>query len=144
MATNELAANCAPDDVFRVLANGWLYPVWVVGASRMRDVDAAWPAPGARIHHSFGIWPAVLDDKTESLEWDPPRRAVMRAHGWPLGSARVQIEAEPTVTGCLIRITEDADGGPGRLVPKPARDAFTRVRNAETLNRLRHLAEGGA
>ena len=71
MATNELAANCAPDDVFRVLANGWVYPVWVVGASRMRDVDAAWPAPGARLHHSFGIWPAVLNDKTECLEWSP-------------------------------------------------------------------------
>ena len=44
--------------VFAVLSNGWLYPSWVVGASRIRAVEAAWPAEGAKIHHSFGIYPS--------------------------------------------------------------------------------------
>ena len=26
-------------DVFAVIGNGWYFPTWVVGASRMRDVD---------------------------------------------------------------------------------------------------------
>ena len=68
MATNTRAMRCTPDDVFRVLANGWHYPAWVVGASRMRDVDNSWPAPGTKLHHSFGIWPLVIDDTTEVLE----------------------------------------------------------------------------
>ena len=46
--------DCTPDDVFAVLGDGWLYPVWVVGAARMRDVDPEWPAEGANIHHSLG------------------------------------------------------------------------------------------
>jgi hypothetical protein len=36
--------NCSPEQVFAVLHDGWTYPVWVVGASRMRDVDPGWPA----------------------------------------------------------------------------------------------------
>ena len=46
MSTNVRSMNCSPEDVFAVLADGWLFPTWVVGASRMRDVDAAWPEVG--------------------------------------------------------------------------------------------------
>ena len=35
-----------PDQVWDVLADGWLYPLWVVGASRMREVDDHWPQEG--------------------------------------------------------------------------------------------------
>ena len=79
VSRNVRAMKCSPDAVFEVLADGWLYPGWVVGASRMRDVDAAWPAPGSELHHSVGVWPALIDDDTVSLEWNPPRRAVVRA-----------------------------------------------------------------
>jgi len=37
------------DQVFDILADGWLYPVWVVGASHLRDVDTGWPQPGSRL-----------------------------------------------------------------------------------------------
>ena len=65
MARNVRVMHCTPDDVFRVLANGWLYPLWVVGASRMRDVADDWPAEGSTLHHSFGSWPALVNDTTE-------------------------------------------------------------------------------
>ena len=39
MAVNFRHLDCAPEDVFRVLADGWLYPSWVVGASRIRSVE---------------------------------------------------------------------------------------------------------
>ncbi len=29
-----------------MLSDGWLYASWVVGASRVRDVDPRWPSPG--------------------------------------------------------------------------------------------------
>ncbi len=33
--------------VWSVLADGWSYANWVVGAARVRDVDPGWPAQGA-------------------------------------------------------------------------------------------------
>lgn len=142
MATNTRRMDCSPEAVFAVLADGWLYPSWVVGASRMRDVDESWPQPGARLHHSVGSWPFVLDDQTHAREWDPPRRAVMRAAGWPLGEAEVVIEVQPRGTGCVVRIREWAVSGPAKYVPRPLMDLLLRVRNAETLHRLAYLAEG--
>ena len=53
----EIAASA--DDVWAVLEDGWLYPTWVVGASRMRDVDDNWPEVGSRLHHSVGNWPLL-------------------------------------------------------------------------------------
>lgn len=144
MATNTRAMDCTPDDVFRVLGNGWLYPAWVVGASRMRDVDAAWPGPGAELHHSFGVWPALLDDTTQMKEWDPPHRAVLRARGWPVGEASVTIRVRRLSAGCLVRIDEDPVKGPATIVPRILTTPMLRWRNAETLQRLAYLAEGNA
>ncbi|MGX1703555.1 SRPBCC family protein [Microbacterium sp. NPDC055357] len=145
MSTNVRMLRCEPEHVFDVLSNGWLYPSWVVGASRMRDVDATWPQPGAELHHSFGVWPALIDDTTVSLEWDPPRRAVLRARGWPLGEARVVIDVKAHSAGrCLVRMHEEAVSGPGRFVPAPVLDVPLYWRNRETLHRLAYLAEGRA
>ena len=141
MAITTLNASCPPEAVFAVLGDGWLYPSWVVGASRIRDVEPDWPAEGSRIHHSFGVWPALIDDTTSVVELDPPRRMVLKARGWPMGSARVVLTVEPTPDGCRISIDEDALEGPGRLVPSAVRQPLIHVRNIETLRRLRFLAE---
>lgn len=144
MAVNYRTMDCSPEGVFAVLADGWLYPGWVVGASRMRSVDAAWPAEGSVLHHSVGAWPALLDDTTSVLEWDPPRHALLKARGWPIGEANVAVDVQPRGQGCVVRITEDAVAGPGRFVPVFLRDAAIKARNKETLRRLAYLAEGGA
>lgn len=144
MATNRRFLQCTPEDVFGVIANGWLYPSWVVGASRMRDVDYTWPSAGAKIHHSFGVWPALINDTTSILEWDPPRHVKLKARGWPIGSAHVVLDVAPRAGGCDVIINEDAVEGPGMLVPKPARTVAIKLRNAETLQRLAYLAEGAA
>ncbi len=131
-----------PEQVWEVLSDGWLYPTWVVGAARMRDVDEAWPATGSRLHHSVGNWPLLLDDKSEVLESRPPRLLRLKAHGWPAGAAEVLLEIEPEGTGALVSIREDAVQGPGALVPRPARQAAIVPRNRETLRRLAYIAEG--
>ena len=133
--------NCSPEQVFAVLRDGWTYPVWVVGASRMRDVDAGWPAPGTKLHHSFGMWPLLIDDTTEVLEIEPGQRLVLEARGWPVGKARVEITVKQT-DGSLVSIAEDVTDGPTQLVPQPVRVAGIDVRNRETLRRLAYLAEG--
>ena len=142
MSRNVRVLQATPQDVFRVLADGWLYPSWVVGASRMRAVDDEWPAVGARLHHSFGVWPALIDDATVLEEWTPPHRAVMRAKAWPIGEARVVLQVKARDDGCVVRIQEEPVAGPGRLIPEPVMDAMVHWRNAETLQRLAYLAEG--
>jgi hypothetical protein len=133
--------SCPPDNVFAVLADGWLYPTWVVGAARMRDVDEAWPAEGSELHHSVGTWPVMLDDSTTVIEWSPPSHMVLKARGWPVGTAKIRISVEAASAGCAVTIEEDALEGPGRLVPRPLRAAAIKVRNVETLKRLAYIAE---
>lgn len=144
MSRNVRVLRCTPDDVFRVLADGWLYPGWVVGASRMREVEDSWPAPGSRLHHSFGAWPALLDDMTSVEVYDPPRRMVVRARGWPIGEARVTIDVKPRKGVSVVRIQEEPVSGPGRFIPRPLLDLGLHWRNTETLHRLAYLAEGMA
>jgi len=132
---------CAPEKVFAVLADGWSYASWVVGASRMRDVDHSWPAEGAKLHHSAGAWPLLINDTTSLLVWDPPRELVLQARGWPAGEARVQITVTDESDGCRVAIAEDVVRGPALLVPKPVRHGLMAWRNIETLRRLAYLAE---
>lgn len=139
-----LSTTATPDQVFAVLSNGWLFPSWVVGASRMRAVDDDWPTVGSRLHHSFGVWPAVIDDATLVLTNEAPHRLVLQAAGWPIGEATVNLRVDPWGAGSMLTITEDATKGPGRLVPAPLRQAAIAVRNRETLRRLVFLSEGDA
>ena len=113
--TEHRRLNCSPEEVFDVLNDGWSYPLWVVGASRIRDVDAGWPAPRSKLHHSFGVWPLLIDDSTEVLEIEPGKRLVLEARGWPIGKARVEITVEADGLGSSVSISEDASGGPARL-----------------------------
>ena len=145
MVTVTRDLRCAPAAVLDVLADGWTYATWVVGTSRIRGVDPTWPSAGSRIAHSFGLWPAVLDDVTIARSWDPERGIDLQARGWPAGEARVQISVRPRAGGgCTVAISEDAVRGPGTLVPRPLRTAVIVPRNTETLRRLAFLAEGRA
>lgn len=134
--------NATPEAVWSVLADGWLYPSWVVGASRMRGVDEHWPSEGAKLHHSVGSWPLLLDDRTEVLEAVPLTRLRLKAHAWPTGAAEVILDIEKADRGSRVHIREDAVEGPGALMPKPLRQLAIGPRNRETLRRLRFLAEG--
>lgn len=135
--------NATPDTVWDVLTDGWLYPLWVVGASRMRDVDEDWPQVGARLHHSVGSWPVLVDDHTEVKSVDPGRSLVLHARAWPAGTAEVRIELEADgAGGTQLTMWEDAVHGPGVLMPRPARALGLQWRNKEALRRLALLCEG--
>jgi uncharacterized protein YndB with AHSA1/START domain len=144
VSVNERTVEAPPQAVWDVLSDGWLYPLWVVGATRMRAVEESWPAVGSRIHHSAGVWPLIVNDNTEVVASEPPRRLQLRAKGWPLGEADVTIELEAVGAGTRVRITEDAAEGPGRMVPGFVRAPMLKWRNVETLRRLAFVAEGRA
>ena len=128
--------------VFAEFADGWAYVGWVVGATHIRDVDAGWPATGTRIHHMVGSWPAVVADHTESLECLPPHRLVLKARGWPLGEARVElILADQPGGRCLVTIREAPTAGPGKWLDNPLQRRILAARNRETLRRLADRVE---
>lgn len=135
-----------PEFVWSVLADGWMYATWVVGASRIRDVDTNWPAAGSRIHHSVGMWPTLLDDNTEVLTSDPAGpvyELLLQARAWPVGEAQVRLLVSPArANHSTVSIVEDVTDGPGRLVPRAARQLLIVPRNRETLRRLALIAEG--
>ncbi|GAA1929102.1 SRPBCC family protein [Nocardioides lentus] len=140
--------SCSADDVWATLADGWLYPLFVVGASRMREVDDDWPGVGSEVHHSFGAWPAVVDDTTTVTACEPGLRLRLVASGRPGGEAEVEFRLSPaTASGpgdgavCDVELAEDVVSGPALLVPRILRRPAVVWRNTETLRRLAFVAE---
>lgn len=139
--TREVAAPAAA--VWSVLADGWSYANWVVGAARVRAVDAGWPSQDARVHHSVGLWPVLINDFTTVSRVTPGEDLVLTARAWPAGEAQVHFTVQPvSAEQCLITVTEDAVTGPGRFIPPRVRHVLLAPRNREMLHRLALLAEG--
>ena len=130
------------EQVWDVIADGWTYSQWVVGNSRMRAVDAKWPAPGSTIQHSIGVWPLVVDDLTVVEECVPLQRLVLLAKGRPLGKARITLRLSDLPDGgCHIEMAEVAVGAPMGWVPERVALMAAYPRNRECLYRLTGLAE---
>ena len=133
-----------PDQVWRALSDGWLYPLWVVGATHIRDVDDGYPAAGAKLHHAVGLWPLLVRDDTTVQECDPPRRLVLRAAGWPAGEAVVELTLAAAGAGCRLTMAEEPVAGPGRTAHRllrPISEWVLARRNDESLARLKAIIE---
>lgn len=142
MSRNTRLIRGTPEQVWEVLSDGWLYPLFVVGASRMREVDDDWPAVGSKLHHSVGTWPALIDDNTEVLESRPLSMLRLRARGWPMGEANVVVRLTAAGPDTEVVIEEQAVRGPGAFLPDAVMDVPLAWRNVETLRRLAYVVEG--
>ncbi|MGI5240428.1 SRPBCC family protein [Dactylosporangium sp. CA-139066] len=133
--------NATPDRVFAVLADGWTYASWVVGASHIRDVDDGWPAVGARLFHQVGPWPLHISDVTWVHAVTPGRMLELHARAWPLGEAKVRLDLEP-VEAAATRVTLSYEliAGIGRFVPRIIQSALLGPRSTEMLSRLADIA----
>ncbi|MGQ0482126.1 MAG: SRPBCC family protein [Pseudonocardia sp.] len=131
----------SPRQVFAVLADGWTYPLWVVGATHMRDVDAGWPEVGSQLHHSVGSWPLMIEDRTEVLGMERDRWLELHARAWPTGAARVRISLAPHSEGTRVTMQEFAESGLARCVPGVLQRPLLHLRNTESLQRLGRVAE---
>ncbi|ORB30051.1 SRPBCC family protein [Mycolicibacterium parafortuitum] len=128
--------------VWAVLADGWTYSQWVVGNSRMRAVDPDWPAPGSTIHHSIGVWPALINDSTVVESCIPERELVLVANGRPFGKARITLRLHDLDDGgCLIEMAEVPASAPMTWLPDRIALAGVFPRNRETTWRLAAIAE---
>lgn len=136
---------CRPQDVFEVLADGWSYATWVVGAARIRKVDAGWPGQGTRIHHSVGMWPLLISDNTEVEHVDPQHELRLKVRLWPTGSGVVTMRCRPLENDRTeVVMEEQLVSGPISLMPTRMQDVLLNARNVEALRRLSYLAEGRA
>lgn len=127
--------------VWDVIANGWTYTQWVVGNSRTRAVDPNWPEPGSAIKHSVGVWPLVINDKTEVESCTPGEELVLKARIGLFGAARITMRLSDIPDGCRIEMIEVPVTGPASLLPDQMALAAVYPRNRECLWRLGALAE---
>jgi uncharacterized protein YndB with AHSA1/START domain len=142
MSTNSVEIDAPAASAFEVLADGWSFSNWVVGASHMRAVEANWPEPGSKLFHAVGSWPMLRRDETEVEDMVPGQRLQLIARGRPLGEARVTIELAPLgVDRCQVTMHETPISGPGSWVPESVIDPLLRRRNTESLARLAALVE---
>ena len=142
MAVNEIHVDATPEDVWRVLADAWTYPDWVVGCKQIRAVDDGWPKEGASFHHTVGAGPVHVRDRTTSLAADEPTRLVLRARARPFGTARVEFEVfRSGELGASVTMREWPEHRLLALLDNPILQLAIDRRNARTLQLLKHLAE---
>lgn len=128
--------------VWDVLADGWSYSGWVVGNSRIRAVDVDWPTPGARILHSIGTWPVVIDDETLVESNVVGEELVLLAKVRPAATARITLRlADINQGGCRIEMSEVALSAPLKWVPEGIQMLGVAPRNRECTWRLAMIAE---
>ena len=76
------------------------------------------------------------------LEVNPGSHLRLRARGWPIGEAEVEITVRALGSETEIVIVEHPIAGPGVLVPDVINDVGLKWRNTETLRRLAFIVEG--
>ncbi len=143
MATTRRQMAVPPERVFAVLADPQNYADWVVGSDTIRDADPNWPALGTRFHHRVGAGPLKVNDHTEVIEVDPPRRLVLHARARPLGTARVAMLLQSRDGGTYVTMEETAGDPLSRLSINPLTDWLVHLRNVESLRRLARIAQTG-
>jgi len=125
-----------PAAIFSVLRDGWSYARWVVGTSKIREVDEAWPQPGARLHFRLGRGPLSKEDETRSMRLVDGSELELEAVGRPLGTARVDFRVDAVRDGSLVTIIEHPTKGPLATLHNPGFELLVYLRNVETLRRL--------
>ncbi|HZQ79004.1 MAG TPA: SRPBCC family protein [Acidimicrobiia bacterium] len=141
MSLNQTTVDAPPQVVWELLAEPPTYQEWVVGNQAVRDHDRNWPAAGTEFHHTIGFGPVTVKDRTVAVESEPARRLVMNVRFWPVGHGLVTFGLEPAgAAGTRVVMDERPLGGPVRVLWL-ACAPLVRLRNAETLRRLKRCAE---
>ncbi len=141
MSFNSRQLNIGVDRGFAVIVDPTTYPHWLVGTQSIRDVDAEWPAPGSRFHHSVGVGTLQLHDHSEVLEIEPGYRLQLRVKARPFVSAVATFTVVGDDERCVVSIEEEPTvrwlGNMVRVVMDPT----VHVRNQRSLRRLAAFVE---
>ncbi len=132
--------SASPEQVFAVLADPETYPRWLVGAQRIKRVDAEFPHSGASFDHAVGPGgAAVVEDSTEAVAADPPHVLVLEVNVGPMRGL-VEFRVEPAgEAGAAGKASEvrfrEVPLGPFALVTPVLRPALY-ARSVGSLRRL--------
>jgi uncharacterized protein YndB with AHSA1/START domain len=141
MARNEAYVEAPPSAVWEVLEDPYAYPRWVVGSKRTVSADRTWPQPGSAFRVKVGAGPVSYEDRTESKEIEAGRRIVLNAGGGGWAGARVEILLQPSGEGTHVTLLEDPTGPAKPLRALPPLQLAIKLRNVESLRRLKAIVE---
>lgn len=96
---------------------------------------------GSTFHHTQFVPKLGLKDTTSVLECEPPDRILLCVRARPLVVAEVGLRLRGNGTGTSVTMTETPVGGIAGPIHNPLFDLGLRIRNAESLRRLKRLAE---
>jgi uncharacterized protein YndB with AHSA1/START domain len=143
MARNEIFIAALPQIVFDLLGDASTYSDWVVGSHEIRAADAGWPEQGTAFDHTVGRPPFTIRDHTSVTQSLPPVLLELRANARPwLGSARITIHLTPERDGTRVTMVEEPVNRLLTVLIGPLGHGLIRLRNAESLRRLKALGEG--
>lgn len=142
MATNVVKVRALRQHVYEVLVDPSNFARWVLGAREIRGVDPNWPRPGSTFHHTSGVGPIRIHDKTILLATVPGESLSLDAHLGPLGRVRIDLTLSDTLGGTEVKMVERPGSGPAGAA-WPVAEVLLKARNAGSLGLLRELVEGG-
>ena len=141
MSVNEAYIAAPPEAVFDVLADPSSYGYWVPGSSKIRHADPDWPSPGSVFGHTQGFYGIGVKDTTEVIAAERPRTLVLEARFRPFAINKVELRLSPRGAGTRVVMVEYPTGGPAAKLHNPLTELALKLRNVESLRRLRKLAE---
>ena len=112
-----------------------------MGSSEIRDVEGAWPSEGSTFHHTQFLPRVGLKDTTTVLESEPTKRILLCVRTRPLVVAEVELSLSADGARTNVTMVERPIGGIAGPIHNPIFDLGLKVRNAESLRRLKRLAE---
>ncbi len=127
--------------VFALLSDPRTFGHWVVGARAILAADSAWPSPGTAFDHQVGLGPLSLSDHTSVVSVRAPREIDLQARLSPLPPARVKLRLRPEPEGTRVTMIEAPANPLLSLLLGPLGHWLLSLRNAESLRRLKLLAE---
>lgn len=144
MARNDIFISATPREVFELLSDPRAYAEWVAGSRDIHAADAEWPAAGSAFDHSSGPAQLAIRDYTDVSSMLAPVMLELRARARPLGTARVILQLHPEGNGTRVTMIEEPASRVASLLIGPLGHGLIRIRNRESLRRLKALAEGYA
>jgi hypothetical protein len=148
MSTNTIMIAAPPRRVFDALADARTYPEWLVGAQRIRRVEEGWPAVGSSFHHTVGLGPLRVHDRTSITAIESPHLLRLDARVGPFGAADVCFRVDDAADGgSCVTVQERPDRGPmrhvWRVLGRPLMQLGLFGRNQASLVALRDFIERG-